>query len=100
MVDQKAKDKHSAGLTGKKQKPHKATSSKPKELVIDGSLVRLPAGYFKDEDGDDTPQISFGDVTVDARGVAVCNPADAKPFIDDAKSLSSDALGLLITSDI
>ena len=101
VVDQRAKEKHSSALVGKKQKKSsKSSSSKPKELQIDASMVQLPSGYFQDEDGDDIPQITFAEVTVDARGIAVCCPQEVQPFLDDVKSLSSDALGLLVTSDL
>ena len=101
VVEQRAKEKHSSALVGKKQKKTvKAVGSKPKEIQIDATMVRLPAGYFKDEDDDDIPQITFAEVTVDARGIAVCGPSDVLPFLEEPKSLSSDSLGLLVTTDL
>ena len=101
VVETKAKEKHSVGLQNKKQKKtHKSGPSKPAELVIDPQLVQLPAEYFKDEEGDCLRQITLAEVTVDACGIAVCSVADAQPFLQDGATMSTYALGLLVTGVI
>ena len=87
-------------MSRKKKKSGKTPASKPSNFVIDPTLVVLPAGHFKDEDGDDLPQLTFAEVSAEARGIAVCSPSEALPFLGEADSLSTSALGLLLTQDI
>ena len=63
---------------------------------LDVTMLQLDNSHFKDEDGDDIPQIQFNEVRSNGRGIAICTQADARAFIADPKSISTDALALLV----
>lgn len=57
-------------------------------------------GHFKDSEGDLIPQIDITQVTADARGIAICTVADARPYLSQISSISTDALALLTLDEI
>ena len=42
----------------------------------------------------------MSEVSTGTRGIAICGLADALPFIQDFKSISTDALALLLIEDV
>ena len=98
-IDQQSKMKHG---TSYKEKKHKsaAHSSQAKPLELDPKQLRYLPSHFKDQDGDEVPQIDYSQVLSGARGLAICTRRDAQPFLDDFASISADALGLLLTSEV
>ena len=98
-VAQKAADKHGSQISSRKKQARKP-AGKPEQLHFDPSALSLLPGHFVDPDHDGVEQITLPQVTADARGVAICDLAQALPYIKEAKRISSDALALLITQEI
>ena len=97
FIEQKAKN--GFGAEGKKKKVKHA--SKPSQIAveIDPNLLAFHAGHFQDSVGVNLPQLALGEAVVNARGLAICSKRDALPFMEEATSMSTDALGLLVTSE-
>ncbi|CAK9024918.1 unnamed protein product [Durusdinium trenchii] len=98
-IEQQANKRFGAELKSKKEK---SSIKKPKiaDIQLDPKLLTLIAGHFKDSSGDSVPQILLEQVQSEARGIAVVSRQEAQPFLDNPRSISVDALGLLITSEI
>ena len=97
-IDTQAKKKHGAAVPGAKQK--KQTHKKTGVQIIDPETLSLIPDTFVDADGDEIGQLDFSEVTADATGLAFASLQQAKPFIEDAKTLSSTTLGLLIPAEV
>ena len=99
-IEQKAADKHGVDLTTKK-KSRKSTGQAPqKPWIPDPQHLGLQRGLFVDAEDDLLEQLPLDQVVAEARGIALCTKQEAMPFIQDAKSISQDALALLIIEDI
>ena len=98
-IDQQSKLKHGTSHKEKKQKSQ-AQASMPKPIELDPKQLRFVPAHFRDQDGDEVPQIDLSQVLSGARGLAICTRRDAQPFIDDFAAISTDALGLLLTSEV
>ena len=96
-IEKRAKEKHGAHLP-RERKKDKPTADLP--AVPDPSHLQLHTNHFRDADGDSLPQIEFTDVFNDARGIALCTKAEATPFIQQAKSISAQALALHIVEEV
>ena len=98
-VAQQARSKHGAAINKAKSKKtfSKNTTALP---PIDPCTLRLVSGTFVDDNDVDVPQLSFEDVGQDAHGLAFCNLQAAMPFLEAATSISTEALGLLITTEV
>ena len=83
-------------------KAKKSRSSRPSQapLSVDPDQLLLAPGSFVSADGEPLCQLSFAEVKSQASGICFCSPQQAAPFIADARNLSVDALGLLITAEV
>ena len=81
----------------KKQKPAKPAKA---AFSIDPAQLQLSPGSFCSAEGGPLCQLAFPEVKSQATGVCFCTPQQAAPFLADARSLSVDALGLLITAEV
>jgi len=99
-IDSKAKSQHGASISTNKKMKSKPPSKTPPVWSLDPKLLQLIPGHFKDSEGDLIPQIDITQVTADARGIAICNLTDAKPYLSQTSSISTDALALLTLDEI
>ncbi|CAK9029361.1 unnamed protein product [Durusdinium trenchii] len=97
-IDQQANQRFGAELKSKKEKSQKKPTKT--EVQLDPKHLTLLPGHFKDSSHDNVPQIALEQVQTEARGIAVVTRQEAQPFLDSLKSISVDALGLLITSEV
>eukprot|EP00438_Fugacium_kawagutii_P025923 Skav202342 [mRNA] locus=scaffold2638:36667:46016:- [translate_table: standard] len=95
-VASRAKTQHGADVRNYKNK--KRTPAKPHmdSLIVDPSKLTLESTYFQDESEDAISQIPFADVEADQRGVALCTTSQARHFLENPKSISTDALAILL----
>ena len=98
FIETKAKEKF--GAVPSKKKGKGAGKSTSKQIEIDPSLLRYHPDHFVDNEGKNIPQIDLGGVVAGARGLAICQKSDALRFLEDSDSISADALGLLITTEL
>ncbi|CAK9010817.1 Modification methylase Eco47II [Durusdinium trenchii] len=96
QITARAKTKHGCHIPRAKEKKSRTAATRFTAENLDVSLLPLDKSHFKDEDGDDIPQIQFEEVRSNGRGIAVCSQTDARAFIVDPKSISTDALALLV----
>ena len=94
-VNDRAKTQHGAAIKDSKAKK-KASSTRPGQAPVDPSKLELNAQHFQDADGNPVSQLSFADVGSDQRGVALCNIQQATPFFEHGKTISADALALIL----
>ena len=87
------------GAEGKKKKVKDGKKGPPMKVEIDPSQLALHQGHFRDQEGAEIAQIALRDVVVNARGLALCTKQDALPFMEETDSMSTEALGLLVTSE-
>ena len=78
---------------GKAGKPKLMPELDPKHLV-------LIEGTFVTEDGTVVPSISLEDVEANAHGVAICSPAQARPFLEEVTSISVEPLAIVSTAPL
>ena len=100
-IEQRATAQHGVNISSKKKKDRKnsaAASSQP--CLPDPQLLQVLPGHFVDQEQDHVPQIMMSEVSTDTRGIAICGLAEALPFIRDFKSISTDALALLLIEDV
>lgn len=98
-INARARDKHGVSISVKKKekaKPQKASPS----WTLDPKLLELLPGHFKDSEGDQVDQIDISQVTADARGIAICTISEARPYLGQLDSISTDALALLTVEEI
>ena len=98
-INKKAKEKHGADISTKKKLKSKPPAKTPPVWSLDPKLLQLVPGHFKDSEGGVLPQIDITQVTADARGIAVCNVTEARPYLSSS-SISTDALALLALDEI
>ena len=96
QIAARAKSKHGAHVPRAKDKKSRTVAPRISAEQLDVTMLQLDKSHFKDEDGDDIPQIQFNEVRSNGRGIAICTQADARAFIADPKSISTDALALLV----
>ena len=96
QIAARAKSKHGAHVPRAKEKKSRSTAPRITAENLDVALLQLDKAHFKDEDGDDVPQIQFTEVKSNGRGIAICSQTDARAFIADSTSISTDALALLV----
>ena len=90
-----------AAAEAKDHKSKKGPGSKPKSIPqLDPRNLVLVEGAFVAEDGTRIPNLSLEDVASNAHGVAVCSPAQAQPFLDEATSISVEPLAVVSTAPI
>ena len=95
-VATRAKTQHGADIRNHKAKKKQAVKSYTQPLTVDPSKLILDSAYFKDGDDEPVPQVSFQDVVADQRGVALCTTQQAHQFLEQPKSISVDALAIIV----
>eukprot|EP00435_Cladocopium_sp_Y103_P055969 s825_g18.t1 len=95
----KAADKHGAQISTRKKQSKKPAATQA-DLHLDPASLSLLPGHFVDQDLDDVEQITLDKVTADAQGIAICDLAQALPYIKEARKISSASLALLITQEV
>ena len=99
-IEAKARDKHGVSISTKKKEKSQPSQKTPPSWTLDPKLLALLPGHFKDSEGEVVPQIDISMVTADARGIAVCTPNEAKPYLSQSDTISTDALALLTVEEI
>ena len=96
-IESRAQTKHGAQVKNYKQKKqqHKQQSREP--LTLQPELLEINPKHFQDTEGKPVQQIAFDRVGAEQTGIAICTAEMAAPFIAQAKSISTGALGLLMT---
>ena len=96
-IQEKAQSKFGADLD---MRPPKGQKSKIRNnrapVQIDPNSLSIPAGVFVNNSGDVLQQLQISEVQKDAQGVAFATFEQAKPFLDDAKLISGEALALFV----
>ena len=98
-INAKARDKHGISVSTKKKEKSKPQKSAP-SWTLDPQLLELLPGHFKDSEGDQVDQIDISQVTADARGIAICSLSEARPYLTQLDTISTDALALLTVEEI
>ena len=99
-IEAKAANKHGASISSKKKEKRQPRKDGPAQWNLDPKLLRLDPAHFEDEDEQPLEQIGLSNVVADARGIAFCTVAEAMPYVRESKTISTDALALLILEDI
>ena len=99
-IQAKAATKFGAQVNNAWAKKQKQVKAGRMPLQVDPRQLQLPPGSFVSSGGTPLGQLDFDEVQAQATGVCFCTPAQARPFVADAKNLSVDALALLITAPI
>ena len=100
FIDSKATTNHGAHSPAQKKKDKKQGKTSPAPPAApEPSTSPLNPAHFIDDEGDHVEQIPLTQVTGDSRGLAIATIAEAMPYLQEKKNISSDALGLLITED-
>ena len=100
FIAAKARDKHGTAISIKKKEKAKASSKSSPVWTLDAKLLQLVDGHFVDPDGTAVPQIDISQVTADSKGIAICSTQEAKPYLQQQNSISTDALALLTLEEI
>ena len=95
-VAMRAQTKHGAQIKNHKNKKAHRSAKIPESMHLDPDQFELDSAHFKDESDLPVGQIAFSDVGADQRGVALCTKAMAQHFLDAPKSISIEALALLL----
>eukprot|EP00438_Fugacium_kawagutii_P015809 Skav206885 [mRNA] locus=scaffold3287:68732:72739:+ [translate_table: standard] len=95
-VASRAKGQHGADIRNHKQKKKTPNKFDSTVVQVDPSRLVLNSEHFQDEDDEAVPQISFAEVEADQRGIALCTLQQAYPFLEMKKSISTDALALVL----
>ncbi|OLP89203.1 LINE-1 reverse transcriptase-like [Symbiodinium microadriaticum] len=62
--------------------------------------LQLGSNIFVDSEGEAVPVLAFKDVTSYARGVAICTPAEAAPYLSPYRSISVETLAIVTTMQL
>eukprot|EP00438_Fugacium_kawagutii_P022983 Skav236572 [mRNA] locus=scaffold2180:145240:149710:- [translate_table: standard] len=100
FVDAKAKTRHGAEISVKKKERPKGRKDARSTWTLDPKQLELEVAQFIDEDEEPVSQTGLEEVKADFRGIALCSLSEAMPFVVDHKSISTDALALLIVEDV
>eukprot|EP00435_Cladocopium_sp_Y103_P061470 s241_g23.t1 len=98
-AEQKAIQKYGAGISNHKRKK-KQEKVNPPTPHLDPTALLLQPGHFKDEDGDDVPQLTFEDIQAEAHGIAIATVAQSQHWLQQSASISTSALALLVTEEL
>jgi hypothetical protein len=92
----RAQTKHGAQLKNPKQKKTSLSTVKSGPVCLDPDQFTVDSSHFQDEHEVPVDQIQFYEVRSDQRGVALCTTTMAQEFLQQPKSISIDALALLL----
>ena len=95
-IEDRAQTKHGAEIKHYKNKKQYTKQTAHEALTLQPDQLEINAKHFQDPEGKPVPQISFDQVGAEQHGVAICTAEMAAPFIHQAKSISTAALGLLL----
>ena len=95
-ITARAQTKHGAQIKDHKQKKMSRSAAKPGPVCLDPDQFTLDSSHFQDEQEVPVEQIQFSEVRSDQRGVALCTTTMAQEFLQQPKSISIDALALLL----
>ncbi|CAJ1386884.1 unnamed protein product [Effrenium voratum] len=101
-IASRASSEHGAYIPAAKNKKAKQ-GYKPHnqpELHVDPNQLIVPDGIFTDDEDNKISQIPLAEVSANKRGFAITTVADAMHFINDAQSISTDALAIITTSEL
>ena len=93
FIEKRATSKFGAKIDNYKQKKQNA---KQADLTLDPSLLMIEEEYFQDSEGKSVPVITFEEIAAGQKGVALANCYKAKNFIENSRSISPDALAILL----
>ena len=101
-INRKAQEKFGISVPQPKQKkqPKSRAGQRGSPLHIDPQQLQLVAGSLVSSQGSPLCQLSIGEVTAQASGICFCSAAQAAPFLANLHSISTEALGLLTTSEL
>ena len=99
-IAHRANQLHGTALPKAKAKKAKGNDRKTVRapLQVDPQQLQLVAGSFVAGSQNQLCQLSFNEVTPQARGLAFCTVAQMEPFLSQYRALSVEALGLMATS--
>ena len=95
-VAMRAQTKHGAQIKNHKIKKSAKAQSTVGPVQLDPAHFDLDCEHFQDDHKIPVEQIDFSSVGSDQRGVALCTTAMAQHFLENPKSISMDALALLL----
>eukprot|EP00438_Fugacium_kawagutii_P019055 Skav215402 [mRNA] locus=scaffold271:65165:69367:- [translate_table: standard] len=96
FVATRAKTQFGSDIKHHKAKKKASPNPLTAKLDVDPSKLVLDAAYRKNEEDEQVSQISFTDVEADQRGIALCTSQQAFQFLENPRSISVDALALLL----
>ena len=100
-IQQRAKSKFGADVDQPRPKGSKVQKSAPAVAsMLDPDSLNLLPGIFVSNDGSSVDQIPLSDVQKNSEGVAFASLAEAKPFLTEAKFISTEALSLLVVGTL
>lgn len=95
-INERAKTKHGAKIANAKVKKNPKGRAQDAQIHLNPDQFELGSSHFKDDSDLPVHQLHFDEVESEARGVALCTMHMASPFLDNPRSISIDALALLI----
>ncbi len=96
-IQQRAKSKFGADVDQPRPKGSKPPKSSPAVVtMLDPASLNLLPGIFVTNEGSAVDQIPLSDVQKNSKGVAFASLAEAKPFLAEARFISTEALTLLV----
>lgn len=100
-IQQRASSKFGASVDQTKPKARKAQKPAPAVAsMLDPASLNLLPGIFVTNEGAAVDQIPLSDVQKNSKGVAFASLAEAKPFLSEAKFISTEALSLLVVGNL
>lgn len=101
FIDSKATAKHGTQIpTQKNGTRRRANPMQRHPWLLTLRPCSLILTHFIDDESDQVEQIPLTQVTADSRGLAIATLSDALPYLREQESISTDALGLLITEEV
>ena len=95
-IETRAQTKHGAQVKNYKHKKQQTKQQVREPLTLQPDQLEINPKHFKDPDNKPVRQIPFEQVGAEQTGLAICTAEMAAPFITQAKSISTGALGLLL----
>lgn len=95
-VANRARAQHGADIRQHKQKKKASSRMPPSQLQVDPAKLVLDADFFQDDDGEPVPQLHFHEIEAEQRGIALCSVQQAYKFLEQPKSISVEALALVL----
>eukprot|EP00435_Cladocopium_sp_Y103_P012113 s2367_g3.t1 len=99
-VAMRAQTKHGAQIKNHKAKKATKHSQHFGPVQLDPDQFQLDSDHFKDDSDLPVGQIQFAEVGADQRGVALCTTTMARHFLEAPRSISTEALALLLVDTL